>query len=103
MLSKFDEQLELTKGNKRVLACGPLIWAPGEQGQCKITVSITQNGVVARGETGSYNQGDDRWECNADADSALQANAQATSHGVIQMRGSGHADPWPDQHVTLVP
>jgi hypothetical protein len=104
MLSRFDAQQPL-KDTRTIRACGPIEWGQGEQGQCWMSVTITQNGVTATGKTGSYHQGDTEWECNAvvQGSGQLQANANAQASGVIHVTQGGPADPWAPQQVTLVP
>jgi hypothetical protein len=103
MLSKFDDRQPL-KDARTIRACGPIDWK-GQQGQCWMSVTITQNGVTATGKTGSLNQGDTKWECNADVQGSgqLQPNASAQAEGVIHVTQGPAADPWPEQTVTLVP
>jgi flagellar hook assembly protein FlgD len=104
MKANFDSLLHLENGGTRVDAAGPLDWE-GASGQCDIAVTITQsvNGgtVVARGDTGSYNQGDSRWDTNADVQNGQRLQpGSAQAQGVINLRGS-QPIPWGPQNVTL--
>jgi hypothetical protein len=103
VLSKFCSELELSADRKTVFVRGPLCWDPGEKGRCKIKATITQGGVQAQCDTGSYDEGKDRWDCSATAASPFQADATANAHGVITMEEGDPPDPWPDQQVKLVP
>jgi hypothetical protein len=104
MKANFDNTLHLEHGGSRVDAAGPLDWE-GSSGQCDIAVTITQtlNGttVTATGDTGSYNQGDNRWDTNADTqDNQHFRPGTAQAEGTINLRGS-QPIPWGPQNVTL--
>ncbi len=104
MKANFDNTLRLDNGGTRVDAAGPLNWE-GASGQCDIDVTISQsqngNTIVATGDTGSYNQGDTRWDANADTDNGQQLQpGSAQAEGVIHLRGS-QPIPWGPQSVTL--
>jgi hypothetical protein len=103
MKANFDDPLHIENGGTRVDACGPMDWQ-GASGKCDIAVTITQtlNGttVVGTGDTGTYNQGDNRWDTNADTQGANHFQpGPAHAQGTINLRG-GAPIPW-GQDVTL--
>jgi hypothetical protein len=104
MKANFDNTLRLENNRTRVDAAGPLDWE-GSSGRCDIDVTITQsvNGttVTATGDTGSYNEGDDRWDTNANTQNGRQFQpGAAQASGTINLRGS-QPIPWGPQNVTL--
>jgi hypothetical protein len=71
MHSQFDDPLPMKSANT-IRAKGPLLdWRSSDPRHCKITAVLTQgsepNTVTGTCNTGNYNHGDDRWECDVTA------------------------------------
>ena len=101
MRTNFYNPLYINDDGTQVTADGPLDWEGGS-GHCRINFTITQGNVVATGHTGNYNNGDNSWDANANAQGGKFVAGPANAQGTIVGTTNPPPVSWPPQSVELV-
>jgi len=104
MNSQFDNELPLDDHCRKIVARGPLEWNPNDAHSCRISVVLTQNGHSGHRDTGDYNHGKDRWDCDVERDDGgrWDPNLPVRCVGTIHIKTPPNPDLWPPQDVQLV-
>jgi len=101
MRTNFWNPLYINSAGTQIEVGGPFDWEGGT-GHVSIQWTVTQGAVHAGGQTGSYNQGDNDWEDNENAQGGRFRAGEATASGTILGTSTPPPAPWPPQPVQLV-